>query len=186
MTNPKNPNPDNREDKVTSYGDGFSDGRVSGTNLKNETLKVRDQNNAAGGLLIGIGITALLGLSGIAFYLWGRPPSNPVIVTPAPAAPQQPAKQTTIIERTNTVERVPVPVAVPAPPQNAPNINVKVDVPKSQAPREGKTDVNVIVPNNSQPATAPQNTTINVAPPESSTKVPTPQPTSSPDTSSNP
>ncbi|MEA5575687.1 hypothetical protein [Anabaena sp. UHCC 0451] len=188
MTNPKNPNPNNREDNVTkeietSYGDAYSDGRVSGRKLKNEA-EVRDQNNTAGGLLIGIGIATLLGLSGLAYYLWGRPPSNPIIVTPAPA--QQPAKQTTIIEKTNTVERVPVPVVVPLPQQSVPNVNVKVDAPQSQVPKQEKKE---IVPNNPQPAPATQNTTINVAPPESSTKIPTsassPDPNSKTQTSPN-
>lgn len=181
MNNPKNPNPNNREDNLTEEKTS-SYGRVSGTNLKNEALEVQNQNNAASSLLIGLGITAFLGLSGLAYYFWGRPPAtNSVIVVPAPVASQEPAKQTTIIEKTNTVERVPVPGVVPVAPQGAPNVNVKVDIPRSQEPRQGKTDVNVIVPNNSQPATVPQNTKINVTP-ESSTKTPTP--TSSPDTSS--
>ncbi|MTJ11907.1 hypothetical protein FJR11_04700 [Anabaena sp. UHCC 0187] len=186
MTNPQNPNPNNREDNLTkgktsSYSDGYSDGRVSGTNLKNEALQARDQNNTAGGLLIGIGITALLGLSGLAYYFWGRPPAiNPVIVVPAPA--QQPAKQTTIIEKTNTIERVSVPAVATVRPQSAPNVNVKVAIPQPQTPKQEKTDIKVIVPSNSQPAPAAPNTTINVAPPESSTKTSTP--TSNPDTSS--
>jgi hypothetical protein len=182
MTNPKNPNnsEDNiRKEKASSYGDGYTDGSVSGTDIKNEALKVRDQNNATGGLFIGIGITALLGMTGLAYYLWGR---SPVIVTPAPAASQQPAKQTTIIEKTNTIERVAAPVVIPAPQQSAPNVNVKVNVPQSQTPTQGKTDVKVIIPNNPPPATAPQNTTINVAPAQSSTKTPTS--TSSPNKSS--
>ncbi|WP_242039816.1 hypothetical protein [Anabaena sphaerica] len=111
MTNPNNPNPNNRDDNVTkektsSYGDGYSDGRASGTNLKSEALEVRDHNNTAGGFLIGISIAAVLGLSGLAYYFWGRPPAtNSVIVVPAPATSQQPAKQTTIIEKTNSSKK---------------------------------------------------------------------------------
>jgi hypothetical protein len=188
MTNLNNPNPNNREDDLRnnqsrSYDNGYSDGRVSGTNLKNEALEARDQNNTASGLIIGMGITALLGMGGLAYYFWGRPTTNSVIVVPTPAVSQQPAKQTTIIEKTNTIERVPVPATVPTPAQQrAPNVNVKVDVPQPQAPKQEKTDVRVIAPNNPQPAPAQQNTTINVAPAESSTKTPTS--TSTPDKSS--
>ncbi|MBD2570233.1 hypothetical protein [Anabaena lutea] len=186
MTNLNNPN--NRENHLRneqsrSYDHGYSDGRVSGTNLKNEALEARDQNNTASGFIIGMGITALLTMGGLAYYFWGRPTTNSVIVTPAPAPAQQPAKQTTIIEKTNTVERVPVPADVPTPAQQrAPNVNVKVDVPQPQVPKQEKTDVKVIAPNNPQPAPAQQNTTINVAPAESSTKTPTS--TSTPDKSS--
>jgi hypothetical protein len=174
MTNPQNRNPNNSEDtinkeKAQSYGDGYVDGNVDGNiskhRLQKETQEVRDQNNTAGGLIVGIFITALLGIVGLSYFLWGRsqPAVNtPVIVVPTPAASQsptasqEPTKQITIIEKTNTVERVPV--IVPAPQQSAPNVNITV--PPSQAP------------NNPPPAPVPQNTTINIAPPPSSGQTP--------------
>jgi hypothetical protein len=180
MNNPRNPN--NREDnlineKASSYGDGYVDGRVSGTNLKNEALEARDQANSAGGLVLGLIIASLLGLGGLAYYLWGRTPApNSVIVVPGPASSQQPSKQTTIIEKTNTIERVPAPAAAPTPQQTAPNVNLRVNVPQPQAPKTDKTNAT------SGTAPAQQNTTINVVPPQSSTNTSTSA--SSPDASS--
>jgi hypothetical protein len=177
MTNPKNPNSHNSEDNVNkekaqSYGDGYVDGNIDGNISKNriqeEMQTVRDHNNTAGGLILSFFIAAVLGFSGLVYFFWGRQPATTkVIVLPTPAASQQPEKQTTIIEKTNTIERVPV--IVPAPQQSAPNVNVKIDVPRSQTP------------SNPPPAVTPQNTTINVAPPASS--VETPKSTSSPNPS---
>ncbi len=184
MTNPQNRNPNNSEDninkeKAQSYGDGYVDGNVDGNISKNrvqqEIQEVRNENNTAGGLIIGIFITALVGIAGLAYFFWGRPQpvvNTPVIVVPTPAAPQQPIKQTTIIEKTNTIERVPV--IVPAPQQSAPNVNVKVNVPQSQAPK------------NPQPAAAPQNTTINIAPPAPSVQAPKSTPSAETPTSPKP
>ncbi len=177
MTNPQNPNSHNSEDninkeKAQSYGDGYVDGNIDGNTsnrrVQKEVQTVRDQNNTAGGLIIGFFIAAVLGFSGLVYFFWGRQPATTkVIVLPTPAASQQPEKQTTIIEKTNTIERVPV--IVPAPQQSAPNINLKVNVPQSQTP------------NNPPPTVTPQNTTINIAPPASS--VETPKSTSSPNPS---
>ncbi|MTJ53037.1 hypothetical protein FJR38_10455 [Anabaena sp. UHCC 0253] len=173
MNNPKNPNSHNSEDnlnqeKKQSYGDGYVDGNTSKRRVQNEVQTIRDQNNTAGGLILGFFIAAVLGFSGLVYFFWGRQPATTkVIVLPTPAVSQQPEKQTTIIEKTNTIERVPV--IVPAPQQSAPNVNVKIDVPRPQTP------------NNPPPAVTPPNTTINIAPPASS--VETPKSTSSPNPS---
>ncbi|MTJ10561.1 hypothetical protein [Anabaena sp. UHCC 0204] len=168
MNNPKTPNSHNSEDnlnqeKKQSYGDGYVDGNIDGnisqSRVQKEVQTIRDQHNAASGLVLGIFIAAVLGFSGLVYFFWGRQPATTkVIVLPTPAVSQQPEKQTTIIEKTNTIERVPV--IVPAPQQSAPNVNVKIDVPRSQTP------------NNPPPAVTPQNTTINVAPPASSVETP--------------
>ena len=166
--------------RVTSYRDGYVHGRVLERRRQDEVLEVRDNNNAARGLLIGLSIASLLGLGLAALFFWNQRPEEaptqiivPQSVSPSPS-PQSAETQnrTTVIER--QVEKVPQ-VIVPqqpasAPQQSAPNINITV--PRQVAPAAPKTDVRVIpVPSAPQQAPAPkQETTTNVTPPQSSTQ----------------
>ncbi|MBW4518791.1 MAG: hypothetical protein KME16_03695 [Scytolyngbya sp. HA4215-MV1] len=118
-----NPSPNLR---ATSYHNGYFQGRLSEQRLSEETAKIRENDGAARGLMIGILLTALTGLVvGGAFWVSQQnqtpvPTVSPVTV-PAPTSSTQPSQnKTTIIER--TTERVPVqqdPVAVP-------NVNITV------------------------------------------------------------
>ncbi|AFZ15014.1 hypothetical protein Cri9333_4225 [Crinalium epipsammum PCC 9333] len=166
--------------RVTSYRDGYVHGRVLERRRQDEVLEVRDNNNAARGLLIGLSIASLLGLGLAALFFWNQRPEEaptqiivPQSVSPSPS-PQSAETQnrTTVIER--QVEKVPQ-VIVPqqpasAPQQSAPNINISV--PRQVAPAAPKTDVRVIpVPSAPQQAPAPkQDTTVNITPPQSSTQ----------------
>ena len=166
--------------RVTSYRDGYVHGRVLERRHQDEVLEVRDKNNAARGLLIGISLASLVGLGLAALFFWNQRPEEaptqiivPQSVSPSPS-PQSAETQnrTTVIER--QVEKVPQ-VVVPqqpasAPQQSAPKINI--NVPRQAAPSAPKTDVRVIpVPSAAQQAPAPQqDTTINVTPPQSSTQ----------------
>jgi hypothetical protein len=152
--------------RAVSYRDGYIHGRVSERHLQEEELVVRDNNNAARGLLIGIVLTALVAIGVGALFFWNQRqqeqiPAAPAVVpvvpaSPAPATSQNQGKQTTVIER-HTVEQVPVSV-----PQQAAPPNVNVNVPAQPAPR---TNVNVTVPNASQQPTGEKSTTtINVSP----------------------
>src|SRR4028119_1804157 len=134
-------------DRSVPYRDGYVHGRVVEQQYQEEGQEIRDNNNAARGLLLGIGLTTLAGLTAGAFYLLNRPQEAPapapVVVpvpkaspSPSPVASQQPQERTTVIERTKIV---PVPVEKPASPQPAPRVNV--NVPPQPAPR-----VNVNVP----------------------------------------
>ncbi|HEY9693096.1 MAG TPA: hypothetical protein V6D15_12870 [Oculatellaceae cyanobacterium] len=166
--------------RVTSYRDGYVHGRVSERRRQDEVLEVRDNNNAARGLLIGISIASLLGLGLAALFFWNQRQEEaptqiivPQSVSPSPS-PQSAETQnrTTVIER--QVEQVPQVIRVPqqpasAPTQSAPKINI--NVPRQPAPPAPKTDVRVTVPSTTQQAPAPQqDTTINVTPPQSSTQ----------------
>ncbi len=166
--------------RVTSYRDGYVHGRVLERRRQDEVLEVRDNNNAARGLLIGLSIASLLGLGLAALFFWNQRPEEaptqiivPQSVSPSPS-PQSAETQnrTTVIER--QVEKVPQVIVpqqpVSAPQQSAPKINITV--PRPAAPAAPKTDVRVIpVPSAPQQAPAPkQETTINVTPPQSSTQ----------------
>ncbi|MBW4574997.1 MAG: hypothetical protein KME08_06900 [Aphanothece sp. CMT-3BRIN-NPC111] len=151
--------------RAASYRDGYVHGRVSERHLEEESLRVRDNNNAARGLLIGIALTSLLGLGVLAWYLFFNRPveeSTPVIV-PVPSASPSPAvsqeqNRTTVIER----QGASVPQIIPVPQQAAP------------APQQGAPKVNITIPNSTQqPAPARQDTNVNVAPPQSSTQTQT-------------
>jgi hypothetical protein len=133
-----------------SYRDGYVSGRVSERSYQEENLAVRDNNNAASGLVIGLLLTSLVGLAaGTWFFLNQRndapAPVIPNIVVPrqpdakpapaakpAPEARQAPKKETTIIERTRDV-LVPVPQKqAPAPQPVAPAPNINITVPNSE------------------------------------------------------
>lgn len=125
-----------------SYESGYLHGRVSERDYQEQNLAQRDNNNAVGGFLIGLLLTALAGLTvGAVWYFNQRDQSvDNIIVTPseAPAATQSPQPQTTIIEKTREV-----PIPIPLPQQNAspastpssPNINITVP-PQEPAARE--------------------------------------------------
>jgi cytoskeletal protein RodZ len=118
--------------------------------LEEERYVARENNSAAGGLLLGITIAALLGLAGAAFYFMNQrqeSPTQPTQILPIPvpnssqpqSQPRTQEKNTTIIDRTiqKTKEVVPVPQQAPASKQTAPkapDININVPNPTNQAP----------------------------------------------------
>ncbi|HEY9859653.1 MAG TPA: hypothetical protein V6D16_09110 [Candidatus Obscuribacterales bacterium] len=152
-----------------AYRDGYVSGQVTERELREENQIVRDNDNAARGLLIGVIATSVLGLIlGTLFFLNQREDPAPVapIIVPnrsvAPAASPSPSPttktETQIIERERLVP-VPQPQS-PAPqaPAPAPTVNVApapaptVNVAPAPAP-----DVNVTVPSNPAPtSTQPQ------------------------------
>ncbi|MBD0265678.1 MAG: hypothetical protein ICV78_24025, partial [Tolypothrix sp. Co-bin9] len=149
-----------------SYANGYVQGRNTERSYQQADLAQRDENNASGGLLLGIIFTSVLGL--IIGGVWYFNQQNnaavdttvPVVVpvpssSPTPSASPQP--QTTIIERTR---EVPVPVAVPVPQQQ---------VTPPSAPRQP--DINITIP--------PQQPAAEKAP---SAIQPTPKATQSPTT----
>jgi len=178
--------------RATSYRDGYVHGRVSERRQQDEVLEVRDNNNAARGLLIGISLASLLGLGLAALFFWNQRPEEaptqiivPQAVSPSPSPqPAQTQNRTTVIER--QVEKVPQ-VIVPQQPASAPTqsapTKINIIVPRQPAPPAPKTDVKITVPSATQQAPAPkQETTIKVTPPQSST----PKTETSTTTSSNP
>jgi hypothetical protein len=141
-----------------AYRDGYVSGQVTERESREENQIVRDNDNAARGLLLGVILTSVLGLIiGTLFFLNQRQeapaPIAPVIVpnrSAAPAASPSPSPttktETRIIERDRVVP-VPQPQS-PAPQAPAPTVNV--------APPPAP-NVNVTVPSNPAPtSTQPQ------------------------------
>ncbi|MEH2172849.1 hypothetical protein [Nostoc sp.] len=154
-----------------SYTNGYVHGRNVERTYQQADLAQRDENNASGGLLLGIIITSLLGL--VIGGVWYFNQQNnaavnnavPVVVpvpsksNPTPSPSPQP--QTIIKE---TTKEVPVPVTVPVPvPQQ--------QVTPPSAPRQP--DINITIP--------PQQPAAEKAP---SVTQPAPKATQSPATSS--
>jgi outer membrane biosynthesis protein TonB len=111
-----------------SYGDGYAHGRVVENIRQEEVQEVRDNDNAARGLLLGIILTGLTGLTIAAVYLLNQrsqvpPPATPPVVIPqaSPSPSQPPQVRERVIER-----------QVPAPQAPAPNVNITVPSPAPQ------------------------------------------------------
>lgn len=145
-----------------AYRDGYVNGRVTEHENQNDRARIyarnqeiRDNDNAARGLLLGFLLTALVGIvGGLAFFFTyanreneSVEPASTIVVpdrdpAPSPAAnePQNSGENPTVIERTieNTREYVPVPQQQPSP---APAPRVQVNTPPPAAP-----DVEVNVP----------------------------------------
>jgi hypothetical protein len=110
----------------TAFQRGYADGRYHEQARYERNLEVRDNNNAARGLFVGILATsALAAIIGSIFLLnqANNRPNRVVPQTAQPAAPQQTRTQTEIRER-ETVREVPVPVV--------PDVNVTV--PRTEPP----------------------------------------------------
>jgi hypothetical protein len=131
----------NSKTNPRSYQQGYAQGR----NNAQGNLAERDNNNASRGLLLGIILTSLAGLTlGAVWYSNERnneavENAAPIVVpvpnkvSPYPAAAQPPQTKTTIIERTREVpvlvpQQQVSPVAAPSPPV------VNVTVPPAAVP----------------------------------------------------
>lgn len=146
-----------KNSKKAAYQDGYVQGRVVENSLQNDYKRVRDNDNAARGLMLGIGLTSLVGLAvGAVYFLNQReeapaPQVIPQVITvpkandpsPAPSQSRTIEKQKTIIEKIVPVPQPspvqPVQKAVPAPQPPSPAPNINITVPNSQrqeAPRE--------------------------------------------------
>jgi hypothetical protein len=154
-----------------SYTNGYIQGRNTERSNQQADLAERDNNNASGGLLLGIIVTSLLGL--IIGGVWYFNQSNqagvdntvPVLV-PVPsnssATPSvSPQPQTTIIERTR---EVPVPVPVPqqqvTPPSAPRQPDINITIPPQQPAAEKAPSVIQPTPKATQsPATSPTTNT---------------------------
>jgi hypothetical protein len=119
-----------------SYEEGYLHGRVAERSLDNQIEQDRSESTAARGLVLGIALASLVGLTaGVLFYLNQRDESPTPTQVVAPATPQSPNRETTIIERTteNTQRTTPANPASPATSQ-PPDIRVIIPTPVQQAP----------------------------------------------------
>lgn len=149
---------------AVSYEEGYVHGRASERSLENQEQQVRREHSATRGLLLGMALTSLVGLVvGAIFYLNHREESStptPVLV-PARPAPQQPNRETTIIERTTEKIQPSTPIS-----------------PESRTtPQQSQPNIRIIVPNSGQQsAPSPQNTTPPIAPTQSQSQTTSPNP----------
>lgn len=148
--------------KKAAYHDGYVHGRVVENSQQAEIQRVRENDTAARGLLLGIILTSLIGLAvGAVYYLNQRneavepavtPTTAPRAIEPSPAPTpiRSTERETTIIERA-------IPVPQPSAeerPATPTNIDITVPTPPSQpAPTETKPapatppNINITVPN---------------------------------------
>lgn len=118
VANGHQPNPAER-----SYRHGYAQGRVSEQRLQERSLRVRDNDNAARGLLLGVLLTGMVALvvGGVLFIT--REP-QPLPVAPAPADVDGGSQETNnteirerVIERTREI--IPMPPAAPPAVENS-------------------------------------------------------------------
>ncbi|MBD1865802.1 hypothetical protein H6F95_00520 [Cyanobacteria bacterium FACHB-471] len=151
-----NPNPSigngNRTASPASYQNGYTQGRVVERQAYEENLRVRDDNSASRGLLLGILLTSLLGLTVGALYFVNQQSQTPVVPVPVPVEPQEETETNNtevrerIIERTREIVPVPQPQA-PAPQQPAAE-------PAPAVPPASTTQPEAVQPETAQPETA--------------------------------
>ncbi|MFB2937653.1 hypothetical protein ACE1B6_20590 [Aerosakkonemataceae cyanobacterium BLCC-F154] len=134
------------------YRDGYVHGRIAERRYNEDNRVVRENNNAARGLILGIVLTSLVAIPALAYYLW-RQSQEPVVapepvpapvVVPSPSPEPQPTIiQERVIERNPEVQVVPVPQReTPTTTTPAPNINIEQSAPTPQA----TPNVNITVP----------------------------------------
>lgn len=117
------------------YRDGYTHGRMAERRYQEDNLTVRDNNNAARGLLIGIILTSVAGLGAGLYYVLAQannqPAPAPTIVTPAsPRATVSPSPipERTTIQRERTIETVPQVVPVPSETQTSPSPSSDINI----------------------------------------------------------
>lgn len=181
-----------------AYEEGYIHGRASERSLESQYQETRGRDNAARGLWLGIALTTLVGLAvGALFYLNQRDespaPASPVVV-PVPNNPQQPNRETTIIERTTETTQPTAPInqePPAAPAQSQPDIRIIVPRAEPQqvpAPPQNTTPQTAPSPVQQQPLADPNLTQPNTAPqpspalPQNPTNTDT-SPTTQPNTS---
>ncbi|MBD2058574.1 hypothetical protein H6F88_21675 [Oculatella sp. FACHB-28] len=140
----------NRTASPASYQNGYTQGRVVERQAYEENLRVRDDNSASRGLLLGILLTSLLGLTVGALYFVNQQSQTPVV--PVPVEPQEETETNNtevrerIIERTREIVPVPQPQA-PAPQQPAAE-------PAPAVPPASTTQPEAVLPEIAQPEAA--------------------------------
>lgn len=150
-------------DRPEAYRDGYTHGRIAEQRHLEETQTVRDNDNAARGLLLGIILTSLVGLAAGLYYLSQRnteepvPATAPVVIPSAsPEATLSPTPQNTIIQE-RTIESSPTIIPVPQPqattsPAPQQNINIRQAPASPASPSTVSPDINITVPPSPAPS----------------------------------
>jgi hypothetical protein len=143
----------NRTASHNSYQNGYVQGRVAERRAYEESLRTRDNNNASGGLLLGILLTSLLGLTVGALFFINQQSQAPVVPVPIPAEPETPNTETNNTEiRERVIERTRELVPVPQPQDSAPQQPVAEPAPT--APASSTAQPEVTQPEVTQPEVA--------------------------------
>ncbi|MEC4982531.1 MAG: hypothetical protein SAJ37_05905 [Oscillatoria sp. PMC 1068.18] len=176
-----NPHSTTDPEKAAAYESGYVQGQVTENNRERRNLTVRDNDNAARGLLIGIIATSLVALAvGLAFLFNDREPeidSTPPAIVPSETEDLEPENQTNIIEedqqpdttiiqedqqpdgQTTIIER-----------NNTETIREQVPVPVEQdSSSEQQSPASNSTPQSTEPRVQENNTTIQVTPSERET-----------------
>lgn len=142
--------PDGRLERVIEYADGRVERQIRDDRLYADPV-VRDNENAARGLLVGVIAACLVGLGLIAWYFLSRDqePNIQRIIVPQQQSPSP----------SPTVDQPNINITVPSPasPQ-VPDVNTDITIPGQQAPAAPNTDSAPTINNNIEvpsPAVAP-------------------------------
>ena len=191
--------------KKADYHSGYVEGVVSENHRKSEDQIVKDNDNAARGLLLGIILASVVGLIiGTTYFLNRREeaPTLVPLVVPVPRAnqPSPPSNTTRTIEKEKTIIEKLVPVPQPNPVQKAPQPspvekvapapNININVPNSRqetpaqpvapAPSAPSNNIKITLPNPQKEPTSTAPTPAPQSSPIPSPTVSTPKPESSP------
>lgn len=155
--------------RQAAYRDGYINGRDIEQRRYEVDQEVRDNDNAARGLLLGILLTGAVGLATAAYFLSQRNDPNPapasqtIVVPKASPSPQQsPQVRERVIERDRVV---PVPQQAPAA---APDVNITVPRPAPQAPASQSAPTQPAPTQSSPQSSTPDQTTQQAAPAQTS------------------
>jgi hypothetical protein len=194
----------NSKTDVQSYQNGYLQGQSSERNYQ-ERIVQRDTDNTSRGIIIGLLLTLLTGLTAGAVWYFNQrdssventtipsevPTTNTASPSPSPAEPQNSQTRTTVIERTREVptviektKEVPVPVFIPeqkSPPTTTPNVNITVPPQEGATKAASSTTENTPTsPSNSNTSTSEGATNSDINTPTSSTENEPVVPSSSP------
>jgi cell division protein FtsN len=154
MTTPNNSNQTDFENSINarpineseqSYRDGYYQGRAIENRLQTET-RTSQSNGTSTGLFLGFLLAILAGLGVAAFFIFNN--SNAPVLSPNDSTsteieePNNPERETTIIERTieKTQEVIPVPQAQPNNPTPAQSesqpVENSINIPIIQEPEK--------------------------------------------------
>lgn len=182
------PSPTVQDSKEAAHHKGYVQGEVSEHHRQTGVQKVRDNDNASRGLLLGIILTSLVGLVLGTVYFLNRSDDAPApapVVIPVPRANQPSASPAPVrtIERERTIIQKIVPVPQPsaaqkaAPaPQPSP-VQKAAPAPQPVAPAP---NINITVPNSQRQDAPPQQAAPAPSSPSNNINITVPTPQQSP------
>ena len=174
------PNEEDRIRREASHDRGFVQGEISENKRQSEVQRAREDNNAAGGLAVGIILASVVGLVLAAVYFLNRRDQiAPVIIPVTPISQPSATPMPTVTPNIN--------ITVPNSPQTVqpvPRNNINITVPSSPPQTVPRSNINITVPPQREPVTKPAPTPQSSSTPQAS-PIPQSSPTTSPTSSPN-